>query len=384
MLMFDSLNKQLLSAYGSDRAITPNFQRLRERTVRFDNFFVGSMPCMPARRELHTGRYNFLHRGWSPLEPFDDSVPEILKKNGIHSHLVTDHKHYWRDGGATYHSRYSTFEFVRGQEGDAWKGVVEKPEYRYESGEPSEIKQRRIASRVQHQINVQFMQNEEDHHLARTIGKGLEFLETNHASDNWFLQLECFDPHEPFFVPEKYLKMYGIDDPSQFDGWPPYYFVTETDERKSLIQKYYMALLTMVDAYVGKVLDYMDRYDLWQDTLLIVNTDHGFLLGEHEWWGKILCRCITKWRISPALSGIRSAVVPENRGSRWHRPSISGDAAGLLRAGSTGGYAGPVITSDAARRYAGAGLRAVWLPWLPYQHYRWPLCIYALARGAGD
>ncbi|WP_434665553.1 sulfatase [Klebsiella sp. B345] len=286
MLMFDSLNKQLLSAYGSDRAITPNFQRLRERTVRFDNFFVGSMPCMPARRELHTGRYNFLHRGWSPLEPFDDSVPEILKKNGIHSHLVTDHKHYWRDGGATYHSRYSTFEFVRGQEGDAWKGVVEKPEYRYESGEPSEIKQRRIASRVQHQINVQFMQNEEDHHLARTIGKGLEFLETNHASDNWFLQLECFDPHEPFFVPEKYLKMYGIDDPSQFDGWPPYYFVTENDERKSLIQKYYMALLTMVDAYVGKVLDYMDRYDLWQDTLLIVNTDHGFLLGEHEWWGK--------------------------------------------------------------------------------------------------
>lgn len=80
--------------------------------------------------------------------------------------------------------------------------------------------------------------------------------------------------------------MYGIDDPSQFDGWPPYYFVTESAERKSVIQKYYMALLTMVDAYVGKVLDYMDRYDLWRDTMLIVNTDHGFLLGEHEWWGK--------------------------------------------------------------------------------------------------
>ncbi|HBR4085258.1 TPA: sulfatase [Klebsiella pneumoniae] len=286
MLMFDSLNKRLLSAYGSDRAITPNFQRLKERTVRFDNFYVGSMPCMPARRELHTGRYNFLHRGWSPLEPFDDSVPEILKKNGIHTHLVTDHKHYWRDGGATYHSRYSTYEFIRGQEGDAWKGVVDKPEYRYESGEPEEIKQRRITSRVQHQINVQFMQNEEDHHLARTINKGLEFIDTNHASDNWFLQLECFDPHEPFFVPEKYLRMYGIDDPSQFDGWPPYYFLTESPERKSVIQKYYMALLTMVDAYVGKVLDYMDHYDLWQDTMLIVNTDHGFLLGEHEWWGK--------------------------------------------------------------------------------------------------
>ncbi|KYQ97124.1 sulfatase [Serratia plymuthica] len=286
MLMFDSLNKHMLSAYGCDETITPNFQRLREKTVRFNNFYVGSMPCMPARREIHTGRYNFLHRSWSPLEPFDDSMPEILKKHGIHTHLVTDHKHYWRDGGATYHSRYSTYEFIRGQEGDAWKGVVNKPDYQYESGEPEEIKQRRITSRTQHQINVQFMKNEDDHHLARTINSGLEFIRTNQSADNWFLQLECFDPHEPFFVPEKYLKMYGIDDPSVFDGWPPYYFVTESEERKSVIQKYYKALLTMVDAYVGKVLDHMDEYDLWKDTMLIVNTDHGFLLGEHDWWGK--------------------------------------------------------------------------------------------------
>lgn len=286
MLMFDSLNKHMLSAYGSDEAITPNFRRLREKTVRFNNCYVGSMPCMPARREIHTGRYNFLHRSWSPLEPFDDSMPEILKKHGIHTHMVTDHKHYWRDGGATYHSRYSTYEFIRGQEGDTWKGVVDKPLYQYESGEPKEIKQRRITSRTQHQINVQFMKNEEDHHLARTINSGLEFIRTNQATDNWFLQLECFDPHEPFFVPEKYLKMYGINDPSVFDGWPPYYFVTESEERKSVIQKYYKALLTMVDTYVGKVLDYMDELDLWKDTMLIVNTDHGFLLGEHEWWGK--------------------------------------------------------------------------------------------------
>ena len=42
------------------------------------------MPCIPARREQHTGRYNFLHRGWSPLESFDDSLPELLKKNGVY------------------------------------------------------------------------------------------------------------------------------------------------------------------------------------------------------------------------------------------------------------------------------------------------------------
>ena len=42
----------------------------------------------------------------------------------------------------------------------------------------------------------------------------------------------------------------------------------------------------MCDWYLGQVLDAMDKYDLWKDTMLIVNTDHGFLLGEHGYWAK--------------------------------------------------------------------------------------------------
>ena len=48
----------------------------------------------------------------------------------------------------------------------------------------------------------------------------------------------------------------------------------------------YAALVSKCDRYLGKVLDVMDKYNLWEDTMLIVNTDHGFLLGEHGWWGK--------------------------------------------------------------------------------------------------
>ena len=48
----------------------------------------------------------------------------------------------------------------------------------------------------------------------------------------------------------------------------------------------YAALVSMCDAYLGKVLDFMDEHDMWKDTLLIVNTDHGYLLGEHDWWSK--------------------------------------------------------------------------------------------------
>lgn len=280
MVMFDSLNRHMLPPYGSDWIHAPNFQRLAERTAAFDNCYIGSMPCMPARRELHTGRYNFLHRSWGPIEPFDDSMPEILKNHDIHSHLITDHQHYWEDGGATYHNRYSTYEFVRGQEGDLWKGVVAERDPDENKNIPGYYMLR------QDRINRQYLQSEEVMPQARTFELGLEFIQTNHEADHWFLQIETFDPHEPFFTQQQWKDYYPHEYNGQPFDWPPYDRVTQLPEVVEHVRHEYAALVTMCDNYLGKVLDAMDEYDLWDDTLLIVNTDHGFLLGEHDWWAK--------------------------------------------------------------------------------------------------
>ena len=117
-VLFDSLNRHLLGGYGGTRVPTPNFDRLAQRCTTFERHYVGSLPCMPARRDMLTGRLTFLHRSWGPLEPFDNAFPELLHEAGVYSHLITDHFHYWEDGGATYHNRYDSYEFVRGQEGD--------------------------------------------------------------------------------------------------------------------------------------------------------------------------------------------------------------------------------------------------------------------------
>ena len=284
MLMFDTLTRNHLAPYGGE-AITPNFTRLAKESAQFDRFYVGSMPCMPARRELHTGRYNFLHRSWGPLEPFDFSAMQSLRQNGVHTHLVTDHKHYWRDGGATYHTRYSTFEFIRGQEGDCWKGQVEKPVIQWQGNEDEETLRRRAGRMTQDLINRAAMPTQQEHFTHRTISAGMEFLETNQHQDNWFLQIECFDPHEPFFVPEKYLAQYGCK-PGEFDGWVPYYCGAPGGENDEKVRKFYQALITMCDDYLGQLMDKLKALDLWDDTLFIVCTDHGFLLGEHQWWGK--------------------------------------------------------------------------------------------------
>lgn len=279
MVTFDSLNRRTLKPYGCEWVHTPNFQRLAQRAVTFDNCYVGSMPCMPARRELHTGRYNFLHRSWGPLEPYDDSMPEILKTAGVYTHLVSDHIHYWEDGGATYHSRYNTWQISRGQEGDNWHAEVHYPDTKDLLGRKDQARQQDI-------INRSYIQNEEDMPQAKTFAMGLEFLETNHEDDNWFLHIETFDPHEPFFASEKYRGLYQDSyDGKEFD-WPDYAPVRETEEQVEHVRHEYAALVSMCDDYLGKVLDAMERFSLWKDTLLIVNTDHGYLLGEHEWWAK--------------------------------------------------------------------------------------------------
>lgn len=294
MVMFDSLNRRMLSTYGCEDAHTPNFSRLAERAVTFDNCYIGSMPCMPARRELHTGRYNFMHRSWGPLEPFDDSMPEMLKKNGIYTHLVSDHQHYWEDGGATYHTRYNSWEISRGQEGDPWKGHVKEPDMSLFCRSESDRAKKKMMKGMgmpdlnrNDAVNRQYMQDEKDMPQAVTFRNGLEFLEQNHEEDNWFLQIETFDPHEPFFASERFKALYPDPDYTgkEFD-WPPYAKVTETPEEVQHCRKRYQALVAMCDYYLGTVLDAMDKYHLWDDTLLIVNTDHGFLLGEHGWWAK--------------------------------------------------------------------------------------------------
>lgn len=283
MLMYDTLTRNYLPNYGCNFSVMPNFRRLAERSITFDEFYGGSMPCMPARRELHTGKYNFLHRGWGPLEPYDDSMPETLAGNGIYTHLVTDHSHYWEDGGCTYHGRYSSWEGFRGQEGDRWVPQGEADL----SLNTCSLNKKNI-SVVQHLANRTRIVEEEDMPSVQTVSAGIDFIDHYHDKDSWFLQIECFDPHEPFYVPEKYRKLYDCCKSEDAFNFPAYTAVDDKYRQEEIyaLRKEYCALLSLCDEQLGRVLDTFDKYDLWKDTMLIVNTDHGFFLGEHNFIGK--------------------------------------------------------------------------------------------------
>ncbi len=288
-VLFDSLNRLALGGYGGTGIQTPNFDRFAQRAVTFDSHYVGSLPCMPARRDMHTGRLNFLHRSWGPLEPFDHSFSEILRASGVYTHLVSDHLHYFEDGGATYHSRYSSYEYIRGQEYDPWKAMVQPPIARFrEKFSEKHYDFERSRKRLNHAVNREFMREESDFPGPKCFAAGFEFLEGNHEADNWLLQIECFDPHEPFHAPDRFKRMYATGYNGKVLDWPVYAKVTDSAEEIAEIRANYAALVTMCDHYFGVLLDFFDKHDMWKDTALILTTDHGFLLAEHDWWGKNL------------------------------------------------------------------------------------------------
>jgi arylsulfatase A-like enzyme len=276
----DSLNRHYLGLYGPSWVRTPNIERLARRGTVFENHFCGSMPCMPARREMMTGRLNFLEAPWGPVEPFDDCLPEELRRKcGTYSHLITDHYHYWRHMGEGYHLLFDSWEFQRGQENDPWRPLVEDPVAPVFRGR---------ASRA-FRVNRRWMdaERDEDYPTPQCFLRAIEFLRNNHAADNWHLHLEVFDPHEPFVCPKKYLEMYEDTwDGRYFFQWPDYAPVEEGPAAVEHVRKSYAATLTMADAWLGRFLDTMDELDLWKDTAVILTTDHGHLLGEHGYWAK--------------------------------------------------------------------------------------------------
>ena len=284
-ILFDSLNRSALGCYGG-QIDTPHFDRLAQRSAVFDSHYAGSLPCMPARRDLHTGRLNFMHRSWGPIEPFDDSFAAQMKASGTYSHLVSDHYHYFEDGGSTYHTRYSSWDFIRGQESDPYIAMVEPPLERFRAHyHPMQFEDTRDGHRLQGMINRTAQSSKQDYPIVACIDSALAFLVENHQAENWFLQMESFDPHEPFAAPPEFKT-----DKTGYTGavldWPRYRQLEESEEEIAELKANYAALVRFCDDQLGRILDAFDEYGLWEDTAIVLSTDHGFLLGEHDWWAK--------------------------------------------------------------------------------------------------
>lgn len=304
VVLLDSLNRHDLGCYGGTDFDTPNLDRFaRDHAVRFDRHVTGSLPCIPARHDLLVGSLDFLWRPWGSIEVWEQPITRALRRAGVTSYLATDHPHLFEAGGENYHTDFGAWSYVRGHEGDPWRTYPD-PSWVGTPAMPANRQGWHFARTfgtttkpVGADLSRTFFREEADYPGPRTMRDAARFLlDATPHHDRWFLLVDEFDPHEPFDTPEPWASRYQ-DGPwdDEWMIWPPYLdggvSAGELTEREARhLRANYGAKVSMIDHWFGLVLDAFDERGLWDDTVLIVCTDHGHYLGDvrdgRDLWGK--------------------------------------------------------------------------------------------------
>lgn len=260
VVVSDTFRRDHLGAYGNDWIRTPALDRLADRSVVFDNHLTGSFPTMPARADLLTGRLSLTFMTWAPLPSDLPTLPALLSAEGYLTMGIVDTPFYVRDGFG-YDRGFQDFLWLRGQ-GDA----------------------KRMAERLDGRAT---WRHESDRWVARTVTAAEEWLE-RHYEERFFLLVDVWDPHEPWNAPEYYSRLYapdydGRETETCYDDWRAA-GLTEDDVRLS--HATYAGEVTMVDRWLGRLVDKLDVLGIAESTVLVFVSDHGYYFGEHGYLGK--------------------------------------------------------------------------------------------------
>lgn len=290
-LVSDTLRWDYLGAYGNTWIRTPNLDRLASESLVFDSAYAEGLPTLPARRVMQTGRpivpFRYfpqktdmvqLH-GWHPFFDEDVTAAEWLGEQGYVTCLVTDVYHMMKPG-KNYHRGFEHWYWIRGQEDDrfAIRDEAAVADLLAKAAPEANFRDRHWL--IQHLMNHKEWQSEADTSVAQVMQKAAQWLEAYTLDLPFYMWVDCFDPHEPWDPPMEYARLYDPD----FEGLdglvPPALTqnMTEAQLRNTLTA--YAGEVTMVDRWVGHLLDTLEATGKLDDTLIIFTSDHGCMLGE--------------------------------------------------------------------------------------------------------
>ena len=296
VVVADTLRTAFLGCYGNDWIHTPSIDRFARQSVRFARAHPECLPTIPTRRTLHSGRRAFPFNdyqpvpwdnvylpGWQPMSAEESTIAETLQQAGYHTGFFADVPHYFVPG-MNFTRGFRQWEFIRGQAEDRWNAVAGADPAlfdRYRAGS-----QERVAA---HLVNVRPQRPEEDWPTARTFQGAIDFLRDNrppgrnHTSSPFYLYVDSFSPHETWEAPLHYYDLYGSRAEREPVCLTAAYgpFADRYDDRIPSIRANYAGLVTMVDAWFGRLLDTVDQLGLQDNTLIFFFSDHGTNFGEN-------------------------------------------------------------------------------------------------------
>jgi arylsulfatase A-like enzyme len=301
MLIIDSLRKDHIGAYGNDWIKTPNLDALAKESLRFTRSYPESAPTICARRAIHTGTRTWPFKdwyvpqgetvalqGWQPIPNGQTTLAEMMRAAGYGTYFVTDNLQQYKPA-YNMHRGFDAFDFFRGQTTDKYKPLWTCP--------PEDIQRTLISDATsstggipyfrQYFANVQHRQTEEDWFAPQVFTRASEVLETVSEGGPFFLTVDAYDPHAPWDPPEEYANLYSDGYEGQ-EPFAPVYGPSDylTEEQLKRMNALYSAETTMMDRWLGHFLDKMEELNLFENTLVVLLSDHGILLGDHGSVGK--------------------------------------------------------------------------------------------------
>jgi arylsulfatase A-like enzyme len=303
VVVMDSLRAD--HVYGA-RARTETMDAFARESLRFTRAYPEGMPTIPARRAIMSGRRTFPFRGWRrykdlPPQPGWEPVgsdgqmfTEYLRGRGWTVGYVTDNPHLLLPIHSRFRAKFDRVELVEGQ-----VPLRRKPRRRVSQAEvdrhlPPSMRGGRFEPRMRAYLAANPRDRPEEQFLAaRVFQRGMSWVEWARAHQPFALVIDSFDAHEPWDAPRRIVDLYGR--PRARDVEPIQPFPTPAAQYRELeltrtilrrMRQLYAAEVTFVDTWLGHFLTRLADLGLAQNTLVVLVSDHGVLLGEYGWVGK--------------------------------------------------------------------------------------------------
>ena len=303
LLVIDSLRADHLRCYGALGMRTPNLDALARGGVRFTRVFPEAMPTMPARRSILSGRRAYPFRGWQPwagmakrpgwqpIQPSAETLITAFRRAGWWTAYVTDNPFlgYTR---VLEPFRRTPHRFVRieGQRGERRPRSIVPRTAALRRLPPGPLRREsRISSIRQYLANNGPNGDELDQAVSRLFRSAAQQLSTAKRHGRFLMVVDCFDPHEPWTPPRRYLDMYGDHDYRGYEIADIGYTHASnylSERHVARLRTTYSASVTMTDRWLGVFLDRLWELGLDESTAIMLTSDHGIFLGEHDWTGK--------------------------------------------------------------------------------------------------
>lgn len=314
-LIADDLTYTALSCYGNEVCKTPNIDRLAAEGVRFTRAYCNATYCGPSRASFLSGYYPHATGvlGYNnPRPQIGDraTLPQHFKNHGAYTARVGKLYHMGVPGGVEDQGGDPSEERYHGAD-DAlsWTERFNTPGPEWRAPGDGETLEGNPDGTKPVMGGNTFVVVEADgddlvHCDGKTAKKASELIAT-HSGERFWIGAGFVRPHVPFVAPRPYFEPFKPYEklalppklPGDWDDIPKAGINYKTSENMKMDERRqkkalggYYAAVTYLDTRVGVVLDALERSGKKDETIIVFTSDHGYHLGEHDFWAKVSLR----------------------------------------------------------------------------------------------